>query len=533
MKLQIKNSFNGGDKSTIDTDTLSLNTPDNINRNSPAWKLAEKEIPTIAKDVLENGEIGTAGIRLVQSISQAVIKENKFYNKVGKRLRGSGARTNLLQYFTRKGWHPRQRDENFDFLGMSSVNALSENIKTDLLLETEGTYSVLDLKDTEKGFEILWNMLINAFMVELPVEYEKRAIDLLEQVKANGVKWNNDNNIDATALPEVVAISYATDADTKTALATILNLVNKKTRMENPLIYKPEIFKWELMITPEFDDAIQRIGAYEVVGGDKTYGNFLSNKPTKFIKGGLPVDIDNSLPISTPFVFKAKSGAFNNIDLFYTNLHTNMLSRMDFIGQSAELKFAKFNTDEFSFQASYWAVKTGLIVYGSNADYNVSNVQLGFKGQTTLLIDNGGFELDYKIKATDASALKIVLMNDQFEEVDLVLAGAVVIDGTLTSIPFATANLPTGSYTMELRDGTDLVYRTATMVIRNKNYQPAQSGETDNGIEAVSMTSKKTIEATKKEDKKTSPKKVEKEIVKDEIVNEANKIVEDAKNIVK
>ncbi len=457
-----------------------------LNVNNPAYQLAEKKVPTIVKDIMENGTIGTEGERLIEQVAKAILKETYLFNTMGRQLRGKGARLNKLKYTTRKGWRQRAQKEWKEFGNHQTIAFLSENLTIKETLETSYGWSKYDLKDAKAGAEEINNILMSMLTEELPVEFEKRVLNGLRNATINGVELNNDQGgtINGVQVPNafpkkvVVDTNYDDDDNVKKIINSMIGLSIRMGQQETPLTYRIKLSgKYEWLINPQLDAAIQRVGAYQSFSGDKAYERLLNNMPTKALNN-IPVIISNELAEDQPFILRPKSGAFRNIEFIFTTLPTSFFTRADFEGSSASEMFFKSESDEFAINFSYWATRIGLWAAGVvDETKGIKFMNVHFKSSDFETGDTVG---EYTITAPSSRTFNIYLIDMQtYSETKVVDSASIKVDGTATEIS-GMDNLAPGSYMLQIRETIDGVewdiHTSATYYVRNAKYVPSKTG---------------------------------------------------------
>lgn len=452
--------------------------------NNPSYELYEGTIPTVIKDVMENGTVGTPSKRILERIAIAVIKDTFFFNENSRKLRGTGARINKFFIFTRKGWRERKNedypDEDYDFLGMGYPSALSENVPVKESIEADFQWDEWDLKDTEQiQYERLDDFFKNALLQELPVIYEKRYIDTITDTITNGVQLLDDKGSTEVVQVPKATISFATDDDTRLAIKTLKSTINKLIQLDNFLVYKPYRTKWVVLVNNAFDDALQEAGAYlaygdRIVSNKKTEG-YLSNTPIKYIKDSVQVIMLQELPEWLPYIIWPKNDAFNGVALLYTAPPTSFKSRADFIGKSASKKFFRIESDSFTNgKISYWATRAELWAVGIDGGGVVSNVSSFFSNND---ITTGGVDVNWSITSTgSASDFTVNVWSLANPITPVATYTPTAIDGTQETQTIAS--LPSGSYQIEIRISADAdtngieraINVSAIYQVRNKGY---------------------------------------------------------------
>lgn len=462
--------------------------------NNPSWELYEGTIPTVIKDIQENGTIGTASKRILENIATAVIKDTFFFNDNSRKLRGSGAKLNKFSLFTRKGWRERKNedylDEDYDFFGMGYPSVLSENIPVKESIEADFQWDEWEQKDTEAiEYERLDSFFKNALLEELPVIYEKRYIQTILDSINNGVQLLDDKNTGASVFVPQISISYNTEEETKSAIKSLKNVINKLIQLDNFLVYKPNRNKWVVLVNNRFDDALQELGAYQafgdrIVSNKKTEG-YLSNTPIKFIKDSVQVIMLQELPEWIPFIVWPKNESFNNIALLYTAPPTSFKSRADFIGKSASKKFFRIESDSFTNgKISYWATRAELWFVGINGGGAITSVSAWFSNN---IQENGTVDVNWELETTASPAditINVWSLANPIEPVATFTP--TVVDGTTETQTIA--NLDSGSYQIEIRINENVdasfpverqIYASAIYQVRNKGYFQQPTGNVE------------------------------------------------------
>lgn len=463
-----------------------------IDKNNPASMLTTGRINTLLKDIEYNGSKGASTNRFLQAMVNAVLKQNFWFNENSLKLRGQGARTNELIIQNRSGWAELEESRNRDFNGLGEPVALSEQFRADQSIQSGFQYNVYDFEDTEFGLSMLVEKLKKLIMEEIPVEIEKRAVNKLMEGIDNGVPLINDKDTsgDTKFQPEVIEITFTDDTTTKIAINEILQAIVRKRRLQNSLLYKPDKEKFILLINPEFDIAIQNVGAYAVFGGDKTFQSFLANKVPKFIYGTVPVIVIEELPNVLPALIWPKDDQFNNLALMYMSLFQKVRARVDFIGQSVESKFFKIVAHDFGVDLSYFATKAGIWTAFKDLQRVAEYPTTYFLAQDNNSYTTGDMIVEFNIQAVGdplASRYRLQLTyTDGFEVIGEYEVGTngELVSGTtyqLTKTEWPDlGNLRPGSYAIEIiyTDGasveTDL-YRTSNYLVMNKSFVPESS----------------------------------------------------------
>jgi len=70
---------------------------------------------------------------------------------------------------------------------MQEMGALTENILVDKYLESKIRWNTEDFSDTEAHLDQLISIVKSAILEELPIEFEKRIIQMLKGAFINGV----------------------------------------------------------------------------------------------------------------------------------------------------------------------------------------------------------------------------------------------------------------------------------------------------------------------------------------------------------
>lgn len=469
--------------------------------NNPTTEWVNGKIQTLAKDIVENGGIGTAGKRIIQQISQVVMKDNWLFNQFGKQLQGTGARTNILEYQTRRGWRNTDKNAWRNFGFNQAPSFLTENLQVKERIETSLEWNIKDLQDTEKGTEKLVGLLKSALMEELQVEFEKRVLNKLKDLAKNGKTLVSDDILGNEAdYPAAAGYSITVDISsveaTQATIDRMVNLAYKMGKQENPIIYRPNKSKWMWIINTELDAAIQKAGGFREFIGDDAWKRALNNQPTKMLNE-IPVLVSNELDATQPFYLVPRQGAFGNIELFYTTLPTGFHTREDFQGESATNKFFKIESDEFAINTSYWATKMGLFAFGTMGT-GLTDVNIHFQGSN---VATGETTAQYRINGGAAEDYSIYLIDHNYVETPI--TDTLVVDGTMTLIELGA--LDTGSYMLQIRDADGFNITTSqTYYVRNRaseigTNQETTATPTHKEVEKEAPVSKKEIKAAEKE----------------------------------
>lgn len=483
-----------------------------MGKTNPAIKLAEGNIKSIAKDIVENGGIGTNAKRMIEEAARAILEAQFLFNKFGRQLKGTGSRANILKFLTRRGWKELNKNAWREFGFNQAPSFLTENLVVDKAIETSLEFNLRDIEDTEKGVDKIVEILKSALMEELPVEYEKRFIALLNEAKEGKDLISDDilgNEIDyPKATGKSVSVDISTDEKTKETVINMIKFSNKFQKQENPMLYRPNKSKWMWVMNVDMETAINSAGGFDTFYGDASWERALNNKPFKMLNG-IPVMVSNELYDDQPFFFIPRQGAFRNIETFYTTLPSKFWTKEIPQGESATNMMYKIESDYFSMQLSYWAIKMGLFGYGTmsngvkelNIHFTENNIETGAtKGKYT--IDADGATTDYNI----------FLIDHNFVETDK--GHPAVIDGTETEIDLGV--LTTGSYMLQIRDAEGFnLFTSATYYVRSKASTKGTNQEQSGTINTDAL----------REDAKTSTVN-EVEVKAETIVKEAK---EDAK----
>ncbi len=436
-----------------------------MGKTNPALKLAEGNIQAIAKDIVENGGIGTNAKRMIEETARAIIEAQFLFNKFGRQLKGKGARSNILTYTTRRGWKELNKNAWREYGFNQAPSFLSENLKVDKAIETSIEWNLRDIEDTEKGMEKIVSILKDALIKELPVEYEKRFIALLNEAKAGKDLISDDilgNEKSYTkAFGKKIDVDISTNDKTKETVDKMIAFSNKFQKQENPLLYRPDKSKWMWVMNVDMETAINKAGGFDTFYGDESWERALNNKPFRVLNG-IPVMVSNELYDDQPFFFIPRQGAFENIETFYTTLPSKFWTKEIPQGESATDYAYKIESDYFSMQISYWAIKMGLFGYGAMVN-GVKELNIHF---TENDIETGATKGKYTIDADGATTdYNIYLIDHNFIEIDK--GNPTAIDGTETEIDLG--KLSTGSYMLQIRDKEGFnLYTSATYYVRSK-----------------------------------------------------------------
>lgn len=500
-----------------------------MNKNNPAYKLAVGNIEAAAKDIVENGGLGTNARRFISEAARAIIDATFLYNESGRQLQGTGARINVLEYTTRRGWTDLDKNDWNEFGSNQALSFLTENLIVDKQIETSMEWNEWDIKDTEKGVEKIKSMLMAALMEELPVEYEKRYINLWKDIILNGKELRSDDVLGngatyPTATGREVVVDTSDEAATQETIKKIVRLHNKMGKVENPIIYKPGKNKFYYIMNTELATEINFVGGFDKFYSEEAWERALNNEAFALLNGS-KVLVSNELPEDIPFLLIPTPGAFENIEIMYTTLPTEFKSDIIRQGESVSNKMLKIESGYFSMQASYWAIKFGLLAFGTmgaNSYGAPKAVNIHFESSDS---SNGATIAKYSLDATNTSLtttdFTIWLVDHNFIEKNV--GGTMVINGAETELDLG--NLNTGSYMLQIRDADGFNIETsATFYVRNKNHITGTNKE----VSGTVSTDTQKAEVDFKEDTK-SLKQDTKEKAKETIADEVAKKVEDAK----
>ena len=463
-------------------------------KNNPAQELKEIAVNAIAKDILENGQIGTASKRYIDQIAKTSIKSTWIFNELATNLKGSGARLGKLINSVRYGWHERNVSADYDFAGMQEMGALTENILVDKYLESKIRWNTEDFSDTEAHLDQLISIVKSAILEELPIEFEKRIIQMLKGAFINGVDWNNDQGLVANQKLNVDNIDFSSEEKTKDALDTMAKRVFDIRRLDNPMFYQPDSSEYTMIISPELDWTFQKIGAYAVNGALGSYENFLGNKPTKVLLTNIRVMITPAMPKEMPAMLINKK-------TYYNALPNKMHARADYIGSSSTEMFQTIETGAFAFQMSYWHAKFSGIAAFFDTNAIAKGLTAYFKDMD---VETGDVTCAYKLKGvsdTDASNYEVKVFDQYGTQI-----GNAVIPGDVSDINFEHSfnlvNQKSGTYVIEILhktnlNNTELLYRSANYQISNKTDVRGVISEIKN--EAIKQQQKELITNTSKE----------------------------------
>ena len=504
-----------------------------MDKNNPTYKLAEKAVDRVVKDVSINEVIGAQTKADFSIAVLAVLKDSYYFNALGGKFTTPN---NYLRYKGREGFHERDRNNGFSFEGFAFPKIMEEKIILDQFIESEMMWDNIDLKDIAGDGGAVKDQMMNAILVELPIEYEKRVLAKLVEAVHNGVSLHNDQGLTKTALVPAITLDLSLDTDEirKSNLRSMITLHNNLMRTDNTLIYQPPKDKWEWIITPELDAQLQELQAFQIMTGDKNYDNALNNKPTKLLNGSL-VTIDQALPREIPFMLKPVNGAFNNMQFIYTNLPSEWQSRADYVGSSTELMFFKQNnTSPFSIQLSYFATLAQTWAVGLDSNAVAKELRTYFSPTDPT---NGELTGNYSITGvqdTDNTNYQVRVVGNEFNTVGS--KTPTLIAGVSETIVIPTGSAPAGSYNIEIwyegsatfTGNERLIHRSATYMHRNRtNFLPEQAGDVSNQAAQNSPESGQQSAGPTPEQKEARAKA--KAEAKAELKEKAKQIMEDNK----
>lgn len=420
---------------------------------------AEGKINSVAKDIIANGGLGTSAERVIEEIAQAVISDNFLFQKIGRRLKGSGARTNIITHSTRKGWRPTNKNNWLTYGFNQAPSFLTENLVVKERIETSLEWNKADMMNTERGLNKLIDILKSALLIELPIEFEKMFILKLVDVAENGKTLISDdilgNEADyPVALPYVIETDFTNTNKTIESISKMIELSNRMGQQENPLLYRPTKDKWMWVLNVDTHSAIQSAGGFKEFIGDAAWKRALNNDQVDMLNG-IPVLVSNSLEQDQPWYLVPRPNAdLGNTQMWYMNTPDNFFVREAFQGESASNMFYKMESSEFAINISYWATKMGLMGVGKNTMKHKLAI-------TDYHLPDGKAVVNYEALTEVAS---IVLIDQNYIETDL---GAPVVDGTAQTIELA--DLATGTYMVQMRDvnGFNLSTSISFYVINN------------------------------------------------------------------
>lgn len=436
-----------------------------MDKNNPSQELTNVDIIAVAKDIQENGEIGTASKRNVDRIMKATIKQTFIFNNMSENVRGVGARVMKLINSVRQGWSERDVSKDYDFEGIQVLGAITEDIIVNKYLEAKIKWNTEDFADTEAELDKLVSMIQSAIFEELPIEFEKRIIAMLRDGFTNGVDWYNDQGLVAKAILPVHNLDISDETATKASIKTIAKSIFNIKRLDNPMNYQPlekTDHGYFMLISPEVDFALQEVGAYVVVGGDRTYDNFLGNKPTKILVNNIPVVITPAMPQDMPVMAMTRK-------TYYTALPTKMNTRAGFIGVSPTEMFWTTETGAFAFQMSYWNAMFSGIFAMVDTNAIAKDIRAFFKdvnqntGDATIEVYITG------VAETVATDYRVRVYNQYGKLIGSEYTPASVVGGLDT---FTLVNQVSGTYLIEVVfvGGTteQVLYRSTNYQLRNK-----------------------------------------------------------------
>lgn len=461
-----------------------------MNNKTTQW--ATGKIESVAKDIINNGGLGVAAKREIEEIATAIIVDDFLFQNISKRLKGTGARTNIITHTGRAGWKSLDKNAWREFGFNQAPSILTENLTVTERIETSMEWNEADILDTEGGYEKIVDILKNALTVELPIVFEKLVLSKLKDVAKNGVTLVSDDILDneatyPTATGFGLATSFDTVEDTQESITAMINLSNKMGQQENPLVYRPTKDKFMWVMNLETHSKILQAGGFKEFLGDDAWKRALNNDSVDMLNN-IPVYVSNALGDDQPWYLIPRPDAnLNGTQFMFFNAPDHIYSRDDFQGESASNRFFKMETSEFAVNVSYWAVKMGLFAYGTTG----ASYEAGFTVENA---DDGTATVTYSATAL-ATDMVLVDTKNYIEYPQEITA-----DGTEQTLELT--GLATGSYHIQMRDAAGFnLYTTATQYIRNKGTEGGTNQETStfitaNGKRVESTNVKKSIVKT-------------------------------------